>query len=130
MFFCEFCEISKNFFLNRTPLVAASVDSTYLTLKFELSLSKKKIICVNESPLKMMKNTFSSLLKALFVLKKLQFLSSLFGCVEKRLDKKANVNFKIHDITDWTANNYNTYIAQYRMKVRQPYSVIWSVIRK
>ena len=49
-----------------------------------------------------MKNAFYFfyfLLKALFVLKIFQVLSSLFGYVEKRLDKKANVNFKIHDIT-------------------------------
>ena len=36
-----------------------------------------------------------------------------FGNVEKRLDKKAKVNFKIYDITDWTTNNCNTHIAQY-----------------
>ena len=35
-----------------------------------------------------------------------------FGNVEKRLDKKAKVNFKIYDITDWTTNNCNTHIAQ------------------
>ena len=28
-----------------------------------------------------------------------------FGCVEKRLDKKAN--FKNCDVTDWTTNNYS-----------------------
>ena len=27
VFFCEFCEISKNTFFHRTPLVAASVHS-------------------------------------------------------------------------------------------------------
>ena len=38
--------------------------------KFELSPSKKKcVICFIESPLKMMKNAFYSILKALFVLK-------------------------------------------------------------
>ena len=49
-----------------------------------------------------MKNT-----KALFVLKIFTFLSQVFGCVEKRLDKKAMDNFKIYDVTDWTTNNYN-----------------------
>ena len=39
-----------------------------------------------------------------------KFLSWLFGLVEKRLDKKAMVNFKIYDITNWTTNNCNTYL--------------------
>ena len=30
VFSCEFCEISKNTFSNRTPLVAASADTTTL----------------------------------------------------------------------------------------------------
>ena len=33
MFFCEFCEISKNTFLHRTPLVAASVDKESTKLR-------------------------------------------------------------------------------------------------
>ena len=33
-----------------------------------------------------------------------------FGYVEKWLDKKAKLNFKICDVTDWTKNNSNTYI--------------------
>ena len=41
-----------------------------------------------ESPLKMMKNTFYFILKALFVLKIFKFLSLLFGHVEKRLIRK------------------------------------------
>ena len=36
--------------------------------------------------------------------------------VEKQLDKKAMVDFKFYDVTDWTTNNYNTYIAQYLKK--------------
>ena len=40
------------------------------------------------------------------------FLSWLFRYVEKRLDKKAMVNFKIYDVADWTTNNYNTNIQQ------------------
>ena len=39
-----------------------------------------------ESPLKIMKNAFHFTLKALFVLKKFKFLSSLFGHVAKRFD--------------------------------------------
>ena len=29
------------------------------------------------------------------------------------------VNFKIYDVTDWTANNYNTHITQSVKKQRQ-----------
>ena len=63
-----------------------------------------------------MKNAFYLMLKALFVLEIFTFLSCLFGYVEKWLDKKAMVNFKIYDFTDWTRNNCNTHIAQYIKK--------------
>ena len=53
-------------------------------LKVGLSPSKKIcFICLIESPLKMMKNAFYFILKALFVLKIFKFLSRLFGHVEK-----------------------------------------------
>ena len=85
--------------------------------KIGLSPSRKVIfIYFNESPLKMMKNAFCFTLKALFVLEIFKFLSWLFGYVEKRLDKKAMVNSKVYDVTDWTTNNCNTYIAQYLNK--------------
>ena len=41
------------------------------------------VICLIESPLKMMKNAFYFILKALFVLKLFKFLSRLFGHVGK-----------------------------------------------
>ena len=50
------------------------------------------------------------MLKTLFILE-IFTLSWLFGYVEKRLDKKTNVNFKINNVADWTANNYDTHIA-------------------
>ena len=40
-------------------------------------------IYFNESPLKMMKNTFYFILKVLFILKLFKFLSWVFGHVEK-----------------------------------------------
>ena len=49
-----------------------------------------------------MKYAFYSMLKALFVLEIFTFLSWLFGYVEKRLGKKAKVNYKIYGITDCT----------------------------
>ena len=69
-----------------------------LQFKFRLSPSKKIVfICFNESPLKLMKNVFHLLLKALFVIEILKILSWLFGYVEKRRDNKAKANFKIYD---------------------------------
>ena len=64
----------------------------------------------------MMKNTFYFMLKALLVLETFTFLSRFFGYVEKQLGKKAQVDLKIYDVTDWTANNYNTYSVQYLKK--------------
>ena len=54
-----------------------------------------------------MKNVFYFMLKALFVLE----IFTLFGYVEKRLDKKVDVNFKIYDVIDWATNNYNIYFS-------------------
>ena len=51
----------------------------------------------------MMKNAFF-MLKAVFVFEIITFLSRLFCYVEKRLYKKAWVNLKIHDVTDWATN--------------------------
>ena len=45
--------------------------------------SNSYFTCSNESPLKMMKNAFYFVLKALFVLKIFRFLSWLFGHVDK-----------------------------------------------
>ena len=54
------------------------------SLKVGLSPSKKiYVICFIESPLRMMKNAFYLILKALVVLKIFKFLSWLFGHVEE-----------------------------------------------
>ena len=45
------------------------------------------------------------MIKALFVFEIFTFMSSLFDYVEKQIDKKAKVDFKINDPTDWTTNN-------------------------
>ena len=60
------------------------------------------------------------MLKALYVFEAFTFLSRVFGYVEKLFDNKVMVNFKIYDVTNWTTNNYNTHIAQYLKKKRQP----------
>ena len=64
----------------------------------------------------MMKNTFYFMLKSLFVLEIFAFLPNLFGYVEKRLDIKAMINLKMHDVTDWTTSSYNTHITKYLKK--------------
>ena len=56
-------------------------------------------------------------LKAHFLLKILTFLSWFFAQVEKWLDYKEKINFKIHDVKNWeTIDNHNTNIAQYLQK--------------
>ena len=77
----------------------------------------------------MLKNAFYFMLKTLFVLTIFTFLSNFIDPVEKRLDKKAKNNFKIYDVTDWETNNYDTHIAQYLKKQRQPDNEISSVNR-
>ena len=76
-----------------------------------------------------MKNVFWLIFKALFIFEIFTFLSWLFGHVEKQLDKKAKVNFKIYGVTDWTKNNYKINIVQYLKKWRQSDNEILSVNR-
>ena len=64
----------------------------------------------------MMKNAFYFMLKVLFVIEIFKFLSSFFGYVEKRPNKKAKVSFKVYDFSGWITNNYNTCIFQYLKK--------------
>ena len=88
-----------------------------ISLKWDSHLPKKNMyIYFNERRLKMIKNTFYFMLKALFVLEIFTFLSLLIGYVEKWLDRKAMVNFKSYDIADWTTWNYNTHVVQYLQK--------------
>ena len=69
---------------------------------FKVRLSSKRLVFIyfSESSLKMVKDAFYFMLNALFFLKIFTFLSWLFDYVEKRLDKKGMVNFKISDVTD------------------------------
>ena len=60
----------------------------------------------------MMKNAFYFMLKAFLVLEIFTFFFGLFVYVQKWLDKKAKVNFKMYGVTDWTTSNYNAHIAQ------------------
>ena len=71
------------------------------TLKPGSHIPKKfGFFCFSESPLKIIKNAFYFILKALFILKiimlrYLNFCPDFFGHVGKRLDKKVKVNFKV-----------------------------------
>ena len=49
--------------------------------------------------------------------------------LRKRLDQKDKAYFKVHDVTSWLPNNYNTHIAQYLTKQRQPDIETWSINR-
>ena len=69
-----------------------------------------------ENPLENMKNAYYFMLMVLFVLMTFIFCPDFSGHVEKRFDKKAKVNFKIHNVTDRQTNSFNTYIAQYLKK--------------
>ena len=76
-----------------------------------------------------MKNAFYFMLEALFIPKTLKYLSSLFGYVEKRLNEKAKVNFKIYDVTNWqqiTAIHILSSISRNKSNQRMK---LWSVNR-
>ena len=89
---------TKNIFHHFEGLPSIQEDKTIFGrwepyFKVRISPSQKFVgMYDNEMPLKMMKNAFYLMLKALFVLEIFTFL----------------VNFKIHDIKDWTTNNYDT----------------------
>ena len=54
-------------------------------------------------------------------------MSWRFRHVEKPLDWKAKVNFKIYDVAIWLTNNFNAHIGQYLKKQRQLDNEIWPV---
>ena len=64
-----------------------------------------------------MKNAVYFSLKTLFVVKVFEFSSSLFGHIEKRLDKKAKIIFKNYDVINWETSYYKIlHITQYLKK--------------
>ena len=64
----------------------------------------------------MMKTTFYFILKVLFLLKVFKFLFNHFGDVEKGLDWKPKVYFKMYDVKTLETNNCNASIDQYLKK--------------
>ena len=69
-----------------------------------------------ENPLKMIKNAFYFTLKAVLVLKIFKCISCIFSHIEKRLNYKDKVNFKIYGVVNWLINNCKTHIDQYLKK--------------
>ena len=69
------------------------------------TLQKVSFICFNENSLKMMNNVFSFILKVFYVLKIITLFFDNFAYVEKWLDKKADVDFKIYDVTNWNTSS-------------------------
>ena len=59
----------------------------------------------------------------------LHFCSDFFGSSGKRLVKKAKVNFKIYDVTNWNTSNYSKHIARYLKMLSQSDNDIWLVNR-
>ena len=92
----------------------------YMNLKIHTNLkgplSGLRQFLTTTSLFKMMKNAFYFISKALFVCEIFTFNSDFFCFAEKRLVKKAKVNFKIYDVTDRTTNNCNIHIVQYIKK--------------
>ena len=80
------------------------------------TLSGLRQFVTTKSHLKMMKNLFLYYVKSPFHSWHIYIFFLTFGYIEKRLDKKAEVNFKIYGVTYWTTNNCNTHIAQYLRK--------------
>ena len=62
---------------------------------------------------------FISSQKLFFFLRYLHFCRDVFGYVEKSLDEKAKVNFKIYGVTNWSKNYYNDHIARYLKNSKQ-----------
>ena len=94
---------------------------------FKGALSGLRQFLTNESPLKMIKNSLYFTLKALFYLKIFKVLSWHFSHVEKRLDYKNKVNFKIYDVITWQTDNCNTRINKYLEEQGQSGNEICSI---
>ena len=59
-------------------------------------------------------------------LKYLNFCLDFFRHIGKQLDKKAKVNFKTYEVTNWETNNNNEHTAQYLKKQRTKQSCLIS----
>ena len=82
-------------------------------------LSSLRQFMITESPSKLMKSVFLFVLKPLFVFE--IFLSWFFGYIEKQLDNRAKLSFKISQmkLNNMITNKLITQIGQYRKKSRK-----------
>ena len=88
-----------------------SLHCLSFTMKSQLpSMEKANFIWFDESPLRMMKNVFSFIIKALLILKLFKFSSCIVWSCRKWLEKKAKANFKIHDVINCETNKYKIHI--------------------
>ena len=113
----EFLKKRRN---NCSHLYGFNIQMIYFLYEIIVRMNLKSdchfVICLIESPIKMMKNVFYFVLKAFFVLNIIHFSHVILIMQEKQLDLKDKANFKIHDVTTWFTNNSNTHIAQYLTK--------------
>ena len=89
----------------------------YKTKNLKICSIKNECIYVTPSSKVTLGDIF--MLKALFHFEIFSFLSWLFGYAEKQLDKKANFNFKICDVTDYTRNAIHIVLNISRRKCNQ-----------
>ena len=87
---------------------AAFVKKTF-SRRFKAAVLGLRQSLATDSPFKIMKNAFHFTLKALFILKMINFCPDFFVMQENGLIR--NVNFKIYDVTNWEKINYDTHIA-------------------
>ena len=74
---------AKYFFWDFSRIYIATIYSTkYCKSKFKIG-QKNCFVCFNENPQKMLNSAFYFLLKVLFILKRLKFLSWLSGHLEE-----------------------------------------------
>ena len=101
------------YFLSQTSQLSVLHNTPYNELcELKGALSDLTQLLATESHLKMMKDGFYFILKALFVLKIFRSCVLSFGHVEKRLDYRGKVSFRIYYFTAWKTNNCNAHIAQ------------------
>ena len=97
---------------NNAGISNVKIVVTLKYLKSDSHLPKNTFfICFNDSPSKIMINTFHFILTTISVIKIFKLLSWVFWNIGKRLNYEDKVNFEIYGVTDWLTNNYNTHIA-------------------
>ena len=89
---------------------------TRICLHLYSNLKEFERICGNWGSFKNDEKWFLFHLKSTFCFWDISIFFRNFGHVGKQFDEKAKANFKIHDITHWITNNYNTRIAQHLKK--------------